>query len=467
MKKLCYILLFMAFTANSQSVTLDELLAFPGAVGWARSERGFASTPTFRYVTNLNNSGSGSLRDACSSAGPAVVYFMLSGKIIIDSPITVPQNVYIAGQTAYYNGGEGIVLEPSGSFSGDAPLIGTNDQLIRFIDVWGGTPDCYLTQYPAGGSNIYVDHCSFYYGEDENVDFYATTESTFAYNIVGECVNGSGFGRGMIFSAGADKVTMYANIFTNNHQRNPLIGGDSNTGDEFEFINNYIFNPGGWGLEVRNNSGGANVKINLIGNRVHRANSSSGSRYLFVLNEDGANDFYVDDNKDDLFRTSDGQDQADAFGDANDLASEVNNTYITGTPFNYPMQSNGTIYDVDDLRAEVVDYAGTYLNRKSLDQAQLDYIDANTGLSSYRTNRPTTPSVGAMSSTPLDANTDGVFDDFISSWTITNNAGYAPWELFLAELAEDLQRAGGSIGSGGVPVPATSEQKLLSARRRN
>jgi hypothetical protein len=77
-----------------------QLPAFPGAEGFG------AKTPGGRggrviEVTNLNDSGAGSLRAAVEASGPGVVVFRTGGTLTLNSSLTVT-NPYltIAGQTA-------------------------------------------------------------------------------------------------------------------------------------------------------------------------------------------------------------------------------------------------------------------------------------------------------------------------------------------------------------------------------
>ena len=78
-----------------------QQLAFPEAQGWGRFAKGArgVSSPTVYHVTNLKDSGTGSLRDAVSQRGRIVV-FDVSGVIKISSRIVFASDLYIAGQTA-------------------------------------------------------------------------------------------------------------------------------------------------------------------------------------------------------------------------------------------------------------------------------------------------------------------------------------------------------------------------------
>ena len=96
-----------------------EQLAFPGAQGWGRFATG-GRTGSVYHVTNLNDSGSGSLRDAVSQPNRIVV-FDVSGVVRITSHIVFKNNLYVAGQTAP---GEGITVYGHGvSFSGADNII--------------------------------------------------------------------------------------------------------------------------------------------------------------------------------------------------------------------------------------------------------------------------------------------------------------------------------------------------------
>lgn len=125
MKKLLFFALYFVLHAGLISA---QLPAFPGAEGLGKFASGArtSSTPTVYRVTNLNDSGTGSLRDAVSASNRIVV-FDVAGVIRINSRVVVASNIYIAGQTAP---GEGITVYGNGfSFSG------ANNTICRYIRI--------------------------------------------------------------------------------------------------------------------------------------------------------------------------------------------------------------------------------------------------------------------------------------------------------------------------------------------
>ena len=148
-----------------------NLLAFPGAVGGGKYATGGRGGSVY-HVTNLNDSGEGSFRDAVSKSGRIVV-FDVGGTIELKSAVSSAGNITIAGQTA--PGGAGITLKNyKMAFGGDniicrylssrpGPYYATSSG----NDAWGGSK----------GSNCIVDHCSIGWASDEQWGLYSNNSN--------------------------------------------------------------------------------------------------------------------------------------------------------------------------------------------------------------------------------------------------------------------------------------------------
>ena len=209
-----------------------DQLAFPGAYGWGRFAKGAraSSAPTVYHVTNLNDSGTGSLRDAVST-GNRIVVFDVSGVIKLSSRIVFASNLYVAGQTAP---GEGITVYGNGvSFSGASNII------CRYLRVrmgHGGDSgkDCAGI---SNGENMIFDHCSFSWGLDETFSINPDGKGSLGNITLQNCI----FGQGLLtHSAGglmqADYITLYRNFYCDNSTRNNKIKGIN------QYANNVVYN---------------------------------------------------------------------------------------------------------------------------------------------------------------------------------------------------------------------------------
>jgi pectate lyase len=138
--------------------------AFPGAEGygkWAKGGRGGKAL----FVTNLDDSGPGSLRAACEAEGPRTVIFRVGGTIELAAPIRIAHPfITIAGQTAP---GDGICLKlKQHETAGTLMEITAHDVVIRYLRTRGGFPKASLNPYGGqsylvhGGTRLIWDHCS-------------------------------------------------------------------------------------------------------------------------------------------------------------------------------------------------------------------------------------------------------------------------------------------------------------------
>src|SRR5262245_31849954 len=105
--------------------TASAIVAFPGAEGFGRNAIGGRKGSVY-VVTNLNDTGTGSLRDAVSKSDRIIV-FAVGGVIKITDRMVVSKRVSILGQTAP---GDGITVYGNGwSFSN------ADDAIVRYIRI--------------------------------------------------------------------------------------------------------------------------------------------------------------------------------------------------------------------------------------------------------------------------------------------------------------------------------------------
>ena len=151
MKTTTKLIFGLVLTLCSIGLNAADQLAFPGAQGWGRFATGGRAGKVY-HVTNLNDSGSGSLRDAVSQPNRIVV-FDVAGVIRINSRIVFSKNLYVAGQTAP---GEGVTVYGDGvSFSGADNII-VRYMRFRMGHVGSSGKDCAGI---ANGQNMIFDHC--------------------------------------------------------------------------------------------------------------------------------------------------------------------------------------------------------------------------------------------------------------------------------------------------------------------
>ena len=214
-----------------------QQLAFPTAEGYGKYTKGGRGGEVY-LVTNLNDSGKGSLREAIDAEGPRTVVFQVSGNVELESPISI-KNPYItiAGQTAP---GDGICLK-------NHPLSIDADQVIvRYLRVRPG--DVSGKDYDAVGGrffkNAIIDHVSASWSVDECMSIYHCDSITVQWCIISESMSQSNHikgshGFGGIW--GSNYGTYHHNLLAHHSSRNPRMASGTGYTD---YRNNVIYN---WG----------------------------------------------------------------------------------------------------------------------------------------------------------------------------------------------------------------------------
>lgn len=238
-------------------------LAFPGAEGYGRFAIGGRGGKVVE-VTNLNDDGIGSLREAVNQEiGPRTIVFNVSGNIQLKSRLVVNQPyITIAGQTAP---GEGITISK-------APVgLTGNEGIIRFLKVRIGGGTTYDGMGLTGANFSIIDHCSISWTIDESFSSRGAHHISLQRTLISEALNVAGHDKypagkmhGYLATIGGDIGSFHHNLLAHNYGRNWSIGGGLN-GDGYytgrlDIRNNVVYN---WGQ--RTTDGGAN-EVNFVNN---------------------------------------------------------------------------------------------------------------------------------------------------------------------------------------------------------
>lgn len=258
-------------------------LAFPGAEGYGRFARGGRGGVVVE-VTNTNDSGPGSLRDALTgNYGPRTVVFTVSGLITLGSDLTIDQNhpyITVAGQTAP---GKGICVR-NHAFG----MSGARDVIIRHLRVRVGnlSGETQNGSGMAGVDHCIMDHCSISWGIDEEMSTRNAKNLTLQRTLISEALNVAGHqnyppgtAHGYAASVGGDVASLHHNLLAHCEGRNwSMAGGLDGAGcyaGRLDIFNNVVYN---WGH--RTTDGGAH-EVNFVANYYK---PGAASAYFYALN---------------------------------------------------------------------------------------------------------------------------------------------------------------------------------------
>jgi len=271
-----------------------ELVAFPGAEGYGAKSVGGRGGRVIQ-VTNLNDSGTGSLRDCIAASGARTCIFRTGGTIALKKRLKIDNSyLTIAGQTAP---GGGITIKGPSDDGGAAMTIKAHDVVIRYIRIRVGShPNdnesrdaITIGRHNSDDAdeiyNIVIDHCSLNWSTDEVMGITGSARNiSVQWTMLAEPLNCSTHienpgvidpannchAYGMLITQSAHSISVHHSLFAHGHHRLPRIANKGTATKRipgtYEVVNNIIYNPG----DIDHSFAGSHIdygaKLNYIGN---------------------------------------------------------------------------------------------------------------------------------------------------------------------------------------------------------
>ena len=486
--------LAIALLLSTASFSQERTPAFPGAEGFGRYTTGGRGGAVY-HVTNLNDTGSGSLRWALGQSGTKTIVFDVSGTIHLNSSLTIGSNTTIAGQTAP---GDGICVA-------DYPCsIKGNNVIVRYMRFRLGNKN--VKKDGADGWDGFggfdqkdwvIDHCSVSWSIDECLSVLGNHNTTVQWCLVSQSLVNSGHSKGAHGYGGnwgGSGASFHHNLLAHHTSRTPRLGPRPTTqlDERMDYRNNVIYNFGSNGCY-----GGEAMNVNIVNNYYKPGPGSptnyKGKRIAAIgvrTNEYCQNNpsyspalhiwgkFFVDGNKNSKY--TDVSNDNWTYGIYAQINSADNDNTFTATtkdtmrlsepiPFVYT-----TTHSAEQAYEKVLLYAGASLSRDSHDAMMVEDTrntqasHTGTGLSkgfinSQDDNKPSNAGDDwsawpTLNSTTAPADTDG--DGMPDTWETANNLnpndksdgntvnseGYTNLEVYLNSLVAHItadQYAGG------------------------
>ena len=237
-----------AAVATGSAAFANPLPAFPGAEGFGRLASGGRGGDVY-HVTNLKDSGPGSLREGFSSAtGPRTIVFAVAGTIQLKSRLLLDKsNITIAGQTAP---GGGITLRDFTFQIGNATNV-----IVRYLRCRLGDEN--KSVGAKGGDDTFnteeverliVDHCTFSWAIDGTHDLRRGGNFTLQWCVLSEALNHSLHNKGEHAMCASYRdltgnISLHHNLFSTCRDRHPTLGSaKAPPAYLVDFRNNVIYN---------------------------------------------------------------------------------------------------------------------------------------------------------------------------------------------------------------------------------
>ena len=449
-----------------------QVKAFPGAEGAGANSTGGRGGDVY-VVTNLNDSGAGSLRAGISSAtGPRTIVFNVGGTIRLQSNLDINKpNITIAGQTAP---GGGITIADRMTRVNSANNVVLRHLRFRVGDTYTRQVDSNYEPdalWVAGSSNVMIDHVSASWSVDETLSVtHGSNNVTVQWSTISESLRNAGHskgahGYGSLINGGA--ITFHHNLYAHHDSRNPRPGAWEGGTTDLDFRNNVVYN---WGGQAGYNGDevGA-VNMNYVGNYLV-AGPSTASGKLTNAFQVGSTPtlIYQSGNKIDGTRDGTLNGTAGTDGGWSMFSNETAANKLAAPHALAPVNTQSA----DDAYSAVLAAAGALpWNRDATDLRVFGDVRNGTGALVDAQNAAEWSAIvnALMVSRPAGWDTDG--DGMPNTWESASgfNPNVADNNLLQADGYTALEHYLNSIGAAPVPEPAGASVLLVGAlalRRR-
>jgi len=445
--------------------SLAQVKAFPEASGFAAYVSG-GRGGNVHIVTNLNDSGTGSLQWAVSQPGPRIVVFEVSG--VINGDLHIDHgDLTIAGQTAP---GAGITLTGHMHTTYDEDI---SNIIIRHIRIRPPNPsfEWPLNQHDAiqfsTVNHVIMDHIDASHGADEIIDLWGgASHITLQYSHLSfpiyDVDNGWTHNKGVInhrpcLDTGncevSDRtggyISILNNVFTHSRNRTPALSvGPA------EVVNNIIYN-GREGFVHHNISEGA---FNIVANHYIAGPSINLSPFWFDPENTAPpvqTNYWLQDNLVEDLGTYVGTVQNpwedSAFGNAYTFVccGITSDQFNQSGVFNFSVHSGyqaSSVLDQNSLEGVLLPVIGAFPHDIIARQSIGELRNRN---GSWRNYRPLDLMAGLITLTPPnDSDRDGMPDTWeVSRGLDPNNgndhngvmaSGYTAIEVYINEMASQI-----------------------------
>ncbi len=470
--------------------------AFPGAEGGGMYTTGGRGGKVI-HVTNLNDSGEGSLRAAVNQSGARIVVFDVAGVIELQSDLKISKgDLTIAGQTAP---GDGICLKNY------TTNIQADNIIIRFIrfrlgdeapwsqsDIEAGKADgedCIWGRYH---ENIIIDHCSMSWSVDEGASFYGNEFFTLQWCVIAEAMRNcklhtkGSHGYGGIW--GGKNASFHHNLLAHNDSRNARIDHPHIYEDHknparrgnVDLRNNVIYN---WG--DNSTYGGEGGHFNFVGNYYKQGPSSKDRKYFvdaygaYGSNCKTCGASNIDDGYPELHLSGNAYAQYSAmengpagiYWHSGEDHAHYNETVSTALTIQGKdaAEAYTTTQSAQDALTAVLSYSGASLSRDAVDERISDDVLAGSGTliddiasvkAQYGYAWPDYTASEEELAAVTDTDGDGIPDVVEDEWgldktdasdgaaiSLDKNGRYTNLEMYLHYLVKDIVAGGNTNGN--------------------